>query len=670
MVKQQPTLPIRFSVRRPRAGQRGVSLVEILVAIVILVVGILTIIRLFPGGFLVVRSGENSTIADRLGQAAIEGIKQDGGALPDGVFITDIDKNTGLPVLNNNQQTFVADVRPDDLGGRNAAGYDAADSPNPFTRDINRARFIKNETITIPAGRIVNNASLDPVHVLRFGPIVLDAAALPMPASMPPGNFEANLSVTGTLWKAQAGDARRADPSGPRAIDDPEEILTPGQAAYLVDTAGAQIAVAPALYTQAFTFVFQTPPTSPARPPQTFVVRLIVPPTTNPAPPPGTANTQNNYYGGWFSLGMTASQPFSYVKRTEDVNGNVGALPSGGWVFGSTTLFREFRCINTPAGMTATFTADPYEYALANPNFPGSNVNIGALVFNPRAVGQQGGRAPLQARISYTVLDWHIIHEDRQVPSQGSHTIRLALNNLKKIGDAPSNPGGDVYNGFIPGTSAPTDFLVLDLDSGKVRTKPLGAATIGNADDTDADNPQGILVSYNGGRVTFLADDADPNSNFEGAHVRVFYAGALDWGVAVQKSPALYRHRLNPMTGQDVTTGLQVAEYAVAPMITMTAGNKKFQRVYFPLCDAGKTVEFDGISYPGGNDLREQTIALDEQEDAGRAYADLPVPGYVGMGGGVTFTAVRGVSVRSVIIWKERGDWKTRNVDTLLTRAE
>lgn len=651
MVKQQPTLPVRFSVRRPHAGQRGVSLVEILVAIVILVVGILTIIRLFPGGFLVVRSGENSTIADRLGQAAIEGVKQDGGALPDGVFITDIDKNTGLPILKNNQQTFVADARPDDLVGRDAAGYDAADSPNPFTRDINRARYIKNETITVPAGRIVNNVSLDPIHVLRFGPIVLDATALPMRKDMPPGAFEANLSVTGTPWKAQAGDARASEPAGSQAIDNPDDILTPGQTAYLVDTAAKKIAVPTASYQQAFIFVFQAFANPGDTLPQTYVVHLLLPAATS----------------GWFSLDV--------YKSPQDT------LPTGTWIFGSTTLSREFRCLNMPTSAAYTFSADPYEYALANSNFPNSNVNVGALAFNPRAAGQQGGRAPLQARISYTTLDWHIIHEDREIPTSGSHTIRLALNNLKKLGDPPSASGGDVYHGFIPqkipaDTANDADFIVLDLNTGKVRTAPLGTASIGNVDDTDTGNDGDVNVSYNGGRVTFPADSTDPSKNFGGAHVRVFYASALEWGVAVQKAPSFYQQRLTPITDKNALPGpLRVAEYFIA-------GN----RVYFPLCDAGKTVEFEGIRYTNitgadaeANDVAQAVGDIERNsvndnnltnipgKYASVDVADLRLPKYQS---GLRFTSIRGASVRSTIIWKERGDWKTRNVDTLLTRAE
>jgi len=36
----------------------------------------------------------------------------------------------------------------------------------------------------------------------------------------------------------------------------------------------------------------------------------------------------------------------------------------------------------------------------------------------------------------------------------------------------------------------------------------------------------------------------------------------------------------------------------------------------------------------------------------------------------VVVTAVRGLSVRSVVAWKERDRWKVHSVDTLLNRAQ
>ena len=81
---------MRFSAnnQRQRHGhQRGTSLVEVLIVLVILVVGIFSIARLFPGGFFAVRSAENNTFADRLAQAQLETLKQNDAFLLDAVYM-------------------------------------------------------------------------------------------------------------------------------------------------------------------------------------------------------------------------------------------------------------------------------------------------------------------------------------------------------------------------------------------------------------------------------------------------------------------------------------------------------------------------------------------------------------------------------------------------------
>ena len=56
-----------------RRNRRGVSLIEILVVLAILVVGILAIIRLFPSGFFSIESVGNTALADTIGSAANSG---------------------------------------------------------------------------------------------------------------------------------------------------------------------------------------------------------------------------------------------------------------------------------------------------------------------------------------------------------------------------------------------------------------------------------------------------------------------------------------------------------------------------------------------------------------------------------------------------------------------
>src|SRR5256885_17141947 len=66
---------------RPTRTQYGISLIEILVVMVLLLIGILSVIRLFPGGFLVNRWSEESTFASRLAKQEVDRIANSPGNL-------------------------------------------------------------------------------------------------------------------------------------------------------------------------------------------------------------------------------------------------------------------------------------------------------------------------------------------------------------------------------------------------------------------------------------------------------------------------------------------------------------------------------------------------------------------------------------------------------------
>ena len=105
---------MRFSAniqRRRHGHQRGTSLIEVLVVLVILVVGIFSIARLFPGGFFAVRSAENNTFADRLAQAQLETLKQNDAFLLDAVY------------MYSNADGFLPGISPTDFSGTTASPY-------------------------------------------------------------------------------------------------------------------------------------------------------------------------------------------------------------------------------------------------------------------------------------------------------------------------------------------------------------------------------------------------------------------------------------------------------------------------------------------------------------------------------------------------------------------
>lgn len=128
-------------------GNRGTSVVEVLVVMVVLLVGILTAIRLFPPGFASVRHAENVTFAGRLAQYEIERWKDNAQNLPDGVLpIGEVSGN--LAVLN-------------DL------------FPGPPVDDANASslRRIIGETTRIPFGGWSTGPQSGSLYVLSFSPV-------------------------------------------------------------------------------------------------------------------------------------------------------------------------------------------------------------------------------------------------------------------------------------------------------------------------------------------------------------------------------------------------------------------------------------------------------------------------------------------------------------------
>lgn len=123
---------------------RGTSLVEVLVVMIVLVTGILTIVRLYPSGFRSVRHAESVTLAGRLAQFEIERWKNNAENLPDGV----------LPI--------------DDNGVVLHSLY-----PGPPVDDKNATCFrrILGETTRIPFGGWDTGPLSGSIYVLAFSPI-------------------------------------------------------------------------------------------------------------------------------------------------------------------------------------------------------------------------------------------------------------------------------------------------------------------------------------------------------------------------------------------------------------------------------------------------------------------------------------------------------------------
>ena len=638
--------------------RRGVSLIEVLVVLVILVVGILTIIRLFPSGFFSIQSTGNAGQADTLGTGALGLASQNAQSFPEAILADDL--------------------AADDLlsAAANAAAYSNYDPDDP--NNLDNARVVSNETITVPS---VSNGSS--VYVVNYGPVVM-----PADPAVSAAQFPSYFTVNSTYWTPQLGNSAFVGASTV-PTDIPQDTLSPGQERFLVDLTNKKIAVPYAPYT----LNTITPPATHISYDQRMVaviygsdrktyqeyldVKQGTPQdSTNPYAPKDGNNPQgylpdtaSNYQGGWFDPTQTYPDNTSGAPIPP-----LATLPSGvTWV--SVALYRPYNGVlsgHNFGDMTDPSNNDPYQFKFLAGNF--AKANPGSIGFNPKVANGSGAQAR-KAKISYIVSTWKILREDHDIPALtgvgSTFVVRTTVPNLKLAGSA--NPDNSINPGLAGSNYS---LVVLDLDSGKI------IAPGGTADPTNPDKPVNnedlngtlndpalINISYSTGRLTFGSNAFTDNSVADGsgtapAHrIRIFYTADLDWTVAVQK-PAAYFNQVSTLGTPPETTPLAANEFAYDPSVPC---------VYVARCNAGKTFEVDGTATPsGGGTARtfsQTTAAGLVLVSLGAPDVQIPLPATVTGGSTINFSAVRGLSARSVVAWKERNRYKVHSVDTLLNRT-
>lgn len=680
--------------KKTRRARRGVSLIEVLVVLVILVTGILTIIRLFPSGFFSIQSTGNAALADGLGAAAIDLGAQSASGLPEAILPDDLNP----AAYSDNLGTA--------LNPAIAAAYSNYDPDDP--NNLENARVVTNETVAIPTA--VNGQS---VYVVKYGPVLMpkdpgsNVALLPSYFTVNSPNWSALSGSSAPVAVAQSGT--------PVPTDIPQDTLVPGQEQFMVDLANQRVAVPYAVYTPTPDGVTFTLPNgqvvhnaesydqkmvltvsyydSTAKTYGTFTRYLFVPKamrrdSSNPFAPfdtasltasqaylPDTYTTSGNYQGGWFD---------PTTQYQDSSPGAAGTNPTTGiiqWL--SATLYRPYGGVFSTTDLAQNVAAnnDPYQFKLTAANIGATgpvSANPGAIGFNPKAAVGSGTQAR-QVKISYIVSSWGILREDHDIPALtgtgSTFVVRTTVPNLKLAGSA--NPDNSINPG-LAGSSY--SLVILDLDTGKT-IAPGGVADPTNPDSPlnnedlngTMNDPKLINIGYALGRLTFGSNAFGDNSASDGsgnapAHrIRIFYTADLDWTVAVQK-PAAYFQELTTSPAQSATGTTALAAYQFAY-------DSADAFVYLARSNANKTIEIDG-SYTSGGTTQSfsDTVAIDPTLYAlgdaalrvdltdGTKFAH-PVP----KGAAVTFSAVRGLSARSVVAWKERNQYKVHSVDAVLS---
>jgi len=601
--------------------RRGTSLVEILAAMAILLLGILAIIQVFPGGFTSILYGRSVSQAQMLTRGMIEAAGVRYAEMPSGVIA--MDPSTGFP----NPLVAVKE----DLG-------DYPQSPNvlpdPRFSDVNKARRVIGETTKIPPPS--TNSPYMPVS---------GAAGERLPVSPFILNFSPIYSVTPT--KASQGVLVYSGTPLNRIVyqgtPDATTLASIDLFSYGIDYSNARLYFSSVNYPRIFRIQYSFRVAAGAD----GFAREFSRPGAEIAIPANVAS---------FDLPLPAQ---AQLEQESD------------------QVFRGFRLL----GPNEPFSADPYEYKVLNRVVGVIGFNpLGAAVQSAGAMAQ-----PLTAKIDYDVDDWHIIREDRQISASPPFAVKLALNGIEKIGamDEHQERYNGLMRDYPGDRLAPDthdiDLLVVDMDTGLT----IDSRTLQRADrETEvAGNDLNGEINYLDGAITFrdqvswtlpaAGGPAGSPESIAGKHLRIYYRTPQNWALQFTKAFDRYVPRdiqdINSLGYGEYSQGTQgylffpVADQGGAVLVDYTwqhrVGNQVILRT--------ETGEYHQISDP--------TLPESPQNLFGS-----PVPYWWtvldgahrpdAVDGSVRVLRVRGVSVRARAIWREGTRWRRLDLDSYVGR--
>lgn len=379
---------------------------------VVLLVGIMTVVRMFPVGFGVVKAAESQTIATRLAQQELERWKNMAANLPDGI----------LPINEN------GDVLNSQLPGPPFEGITET-SPGVFERgNVLNIRQVEGETTPIPmASRFQTGGGMNygSRYTLAFGPIDLKYV-----------HDEPNIVI-------RSGDLRR------RTADSgyPPRYLRAGQYAVDYELVQGQDYEGQLVFHVAF--------------PKDLAVtdrKYYISYSYSVAQ---TAGAEPEVYSSVSQLVHRLPGDTTIAGGDDDwieVPVPTAGLPNGAEIVGverySDTCARGF-IAKDPA---ADWSDSPYEYYIADSL-------LGIIAFNPKGYGlyeyTARGIRPIVARIDYLIYDLRILREDKVVPPPGTGAseipVKLPLRFILDAGDpidqhdgsATDNPDEPTFEGLV-----------------------------------------------------------------------------------------------------------------------------------------------------------------------------------------------------------------------------
>jgi prepilin-type N-terminal cleavage/methylation domain-containing protein len=673
----------------------GFTLLEILIVLVVLLIGILAILRLFPGGFLTVKRTGELTVAEAMVTQMLDAEKNTPN-LPQSIVAAVPGPNgTLIPLLT---------VQPDDL--TNVTDADLAQltngmavlptvlqatgsNPNYYFSDINRIRNIIGETAHVPIPSVANSV-FGSVYFLNFGPVYNVFGTDPT-TNLPDDSLDVYGAPLERIVQSSTG-------SNINGTNSPVAQLN-YSSQYAIDYPNLMIAFMPRIRgngsgTRTFLLNFSYYAASNATnaPTVRSVInyKIVVPDL------PTTATNTQPIWQKIFPDGPGTDihdSTFYQFKQDSDV------------------VSRKFQLVtptpvNDPTANNSSWSwsDDPYEYAWFSPQIgpTGSIANPGVLIFNPRdhdyLEQTSSGTQPLTVRVDYTILDNHIIHEDRTVPASAPFSVKLSLPFILSNGDVM--PDQTTYNGLfqqnaIQQPTATPDVIIYDVNNGQ----EIGEFQSGTYTNKTAFADLGATLDTATGRINFDASKmTDGGTSLENATIRLFYRAQGEWGMQLQKAQASYSRIYQ-------ASDISLQNYALMQGYYLgngQAGGGRQQRMYFPPSEAGKTVilgeyyvlatvnntpvskrfsneayrinadssQFEAINGvnmtwidltsqhpeaapPGGNNNQQGQNWLWDDTQTGQAVS-----------------SVQGGSVKARVIWRDASHWRKVDNDTLLPQSQ
>ena len=621
---------IGMSMKYMLKGKNGTTLVEILVVMVVLLIGIMTVVQMFPTGFRVVRAAESQTIATRLAQQELERWKNMTENLPAGIVAVDESSDFPVNVISDQMPLYPFKGILDKDGTRGNA--------------LN-VRYVLGETTKIPVASYFqsgNGATYGSKYELAFSPI--DYTVDTQNASV----VTSNVTVKGGDMKRIDGDSRGDVPylrAGQYAIDytvydgvDPYQKKPVFYMAFPKD-----VGVSDRVYYLTYSYWAKSDNSG----------DLVMLTNVDQKITVASGNVSE-----WLQVPINVASGYSLVSIAD----------------GTDVCARGF--VELP--MSAAFSDDsPYEFKVADQI-------MGVIAFNPAGNGTYeytgSGVKPLQAQIDYKIYDLRIIREDKVVPDleytdAPNLPVKLSLKFILNIGDTTDNPNEEEYKGLITSShcsvTAPFPLYIVDLATGlRVEMPPVtenGATTIREYDSKADDHTKQLGgIDYKNGvvylpvkanLVDFSGTVVASNQSLAGRHLRFFYRADGDWSVQCQKAYANYSRVYD-------VAGVDYRHFCVDPDV---AGE-----LLFAQCDAAKTVSLDYTYVLSGveHKVTAESYQISDSTDdtySNYCYIKLNSDSFPD-GAKLSRVVVSGTSFKVRVIWRDGTNWRHVDMDTSLVR--